>query len=348
MTLDCLEALVEGLGEPAYRARQIFGWIYGRLAVDPLDMTDLPLALRQRLAAETAVRSVSALDRLEAPDGTVKFLMGLSDGRVVETVLMDQNYGETVCLSVQVGCRWRCAFCASGAAGFERGLGVDELSGQVLEVASYLQRRGKRVQNLVLMGMGEPLDEPETTIRFVRIMGDRAGMGLSPRRFTVSTVGIVPGIDRLAQEDLPVTLAVSLHAPNDHIRDQLVPANRQYPSGAVVEACRRYFRATGRRVTFEYVMIEGVNDLPELARELAILLGNMPAHVNLIPLNPVDHSRYRASPAARVEQFGALLGRLGPYSVTVRRAQGLGICGGCGQLRLLRSPGALGGSEHDS
>ncbi len=333
MDLGQVRALVEDVGEPAYRGAQVFDWIHRKLVQDPREMTNLPSSLRDRLSDSSVISTVTIVDVVQGRDETQKFLFSLDGDDLVEGVVMRQQYGRTLCLSTQVGCRWRCAFCASGAGGLERNLLTHELVGQVLETSRYLWRRGEKLQNLVLMGMGEPLDNPAVTVRFLKIMSDPAGMGMSPRRFTVSTVGIVPGIDYLARERMPLTLAVSLHAPNDQLRNELVPANRRYPVADVVESCRRYFRGTGRRITFEYVMIEGVNDLPELARELCALTGNMPSHVNLIPLNPAAGSAWRASSPNRIRRFADILGRRGSISVTIRRSQGLGVSGACGQLR---------------
>lgn len=329
---DELALALSGLGEPAYRGGQVFRWLHARGATDPAEMSDLPLALRERLAASFSMGAATVLHRLEdGGDGTVKYLLRMDDGAVVETVAMRYRYGTSVCVSSQVGCRQGCIFCASTVGGKERDLSAGEMVEQV-----WAARRDspdpERVNHVVVMGMGEPLENYDELVRFLRLVGHRDGLGLSPRRVTVSTCGIVPRIHDLARERVAVTLAISLHAPDDELRNRLMPVNRRWPVAEVVEAARRYQEVSGRRVTFEYAMIEGTNDRPEHARELARLLSGLSAHVNLIPLNPVPGSPLGATPRDRIRAFRDILAE-GGVRATIRRQLGTSIEAACGQLR---------------
>lgn len=341
-----LEELAERLaewGEPRFRAEQIWGWVYGALVDRAEGMTNLPAGLRARLAAEAIVDPLRALAEERSRDGrTLKVLFGLGDGATIESVLMGYDRRQTACISVQAGCAMGCTFCATGQGGLQRDLTAGEIVAQVLHLARAVRSRGaagrpargagEELTNVVFMGMGEPLANYAATWKAVELLTDARGLGMGARRITLSTVGLVPGIVRLAGERLPVNLAVSLHAPDDELRSRLVPANRRYPLGELLEAVRGYTAATHRRVSFEYALIEGVNDSPEQARRLAGLLRGMLCHVNLIPLNPTPGAAMQPSPRERVEAFRVELAEAG-VPVTVRMRRGIEIRAGCGQLR---------------
>lgn len=315
-------------GEPRYRVDQVWDGLYTQLA-DPGDITNLPIALRDRLDTELP----ASLDRTEesiSDDGdTVKWLWTLRDGATVETVLMHYPDRSTVCISTQAGCAMACSFCATGQAGFERHLSVGEVVEQV--VVATRVARPRRLSNVVFMGMGEPLLNFDNVVAAIRVLLDDLAYGLSRRRVTISTAGVVPMIDRL-REECPVALAVSLHAPDDALRDQLVPLNRRYPIAELLDACRRYVAGDARRrVTFEYTLLAGINDHPAQARALAKLLARVPAKVNLIPYNPVAGLPYAVSPPATVALFRDEVLRHGLIA-TVRKTRGDGIDGACGQL----------------
>lgn len=332
---DDTKVFCERLGEPAYRARQVFRWVHGRGAVDWAVMTDLPVALRERLARVATIGHTRVVERREdRRDGTVKLLLELSDGETVETVLLRHDYGNSACVSTQVGCRMGCAFCASTVGGLVRSLTAGEMVEQVLAVQRNLGPE-ERVSHVVLMGIGEPLENYDQVVRFLRLVHAPDGLGIGYRHVTLSTSGLVPGIRRLAGEGLPITLAVSLHAPNDELRTRLMPVNRHHPIHELLAACDEYAARTGRRVTFEYALIDGVNDLPELARELGRLLRGRLCHVNLIPLNPSGRGLAGSSPE-RVRAFAGILRRYG-VGTTVRRELGAGIDAACGQLRRRRT-----------
>ncbi|MGE5552676.1 MAG: 23S rRNA (adenine(2503)-C(2))-methyltransferase RlmN [Betaproteobacteria bacterium] len=320
------------LGQPAYRAGQVMRWVYRKGARTFAEMTDLPAELRATLAQEAAVGrpEVATVQRTE--DGaTAKLLLRLADGETVETVLLHHCYGVSVCVSSQVGCAMGCGFCASTRGGLVRNLSAGEMLGEVLE-AQAAAGAGGRVSHAVVMGMGEPLANYEALMRFLRLLHAPEAFGMSYRNMTVSTCGLVPGIERLAGEGLPITLAVSLHAPNDRLRSRLMPVNRNYPLDRLIPACAAYAGQTGRRVTFEYALIAGANDGPREAEELAALLAGMLCHVNLIPMNEVPESGFERSSPERVEQFRGILARAG-IPVTVRREMGAEIEAACGQLR---------------
>lgn len=332
------ESLLTSWGEPAFRARQIWEWLYRHLVTDVEAMHTLPRALRARLAAHFTPEGLRPLAEWRSADGrTCKWLFELPDGERVESVLMEYDARRTACISVQVGCAFACAFCATGRMGLIRNLTAGEIVAQVLHVERHVRARGRvgpgghGVTNVVFMGMGEPLSNYRHTLRAVRVLNDAAGLRLGARRMTLSTVGLVPAIRRLAHERVQVNLAVSLHAPTDELRTQLVPINATYPIAELMEAVRYYLDHTGRRVTFEYAMIADVNDSPELAAALADLLSGLLAHVNLIPLNPVPGSPWQGSSRERVAAFANVLrGRGIPTTVRVRR--GIDIAAGCGQL----------------
>ena len=314
-------------GEPAFRARQVWAGLYER-GVGPDAMTDLPAALRERLSAALPSALTAVTESVGDGGDTVKWLWALPDGREIETVLMHYPDRSTVCVSTQAGCAMACGFCATGQAGFDRHLTTGEIVEQVVRARAAAAPR--RLSNVVFMGMGEPLANYDATWAAVeRLHGD---LGLSARHLTLSTVGIVPGIRRLAEEALPVNLAVSLHAANDELRDELVPINRRYPLDVLHDACADYLAAKNRRLSFEWALIDGVNDRPSDAAELAHYARSLRAHVNLIPLNPTEGYRTRGTAPEKVATFARRLQDLGA-NATVRRNRGTEISAACGQLR---------------
>ena len=333
LDITALESLLAGWDEPPYRARQLWKWLYVHLADDPEQMTSLPKSLRRRLAAETTCGAPQLVDTLVSADGqTRKDLLRLADGETVEVVLMRYEHRRTACISTQAGCSVGCAFCATGQTGFRRNLTCGEIVAQALHFARQLRAGNDRLTNVVLMGMGEPLLNYEPSLAAVRRLTDPQGLNLGQRHITLSTVGIVPGIRRLAGEGLQITLAVSLHAATDALRDQLIPVNRRYGLDTLFEACHAYVEHTGRRISFEWALIAGVNDTPEQAEALAARLVGMSAHVNLIPLNPTPGYNGQPSSRAAIDAFSAILERRRvPYTVRVRR--GVEIQAACGQLR---------------
>ncbi len=329
MTLPELSALLKELGQPAFRAKQVFTWLHrGVRSYD--EMTNLPQSLRAVLAERYPICAPKAVRKQEsARDGTIKYLWQLSDGNCVETVLMRYRYGNTVCISTEVGCRMGCAFCASTIGGLVRRLEPFEMLDEVLftQVDS-----GMPVSHIVLMGIGEPLDNFDNVMRFLELVNSPDGMNISMRHISLSTCGLVPKIDELARRKLQLTLSVSLHAPNDAVRGAIMPVNRAYPMEELLAACRRYYGATSRRISFEYAMIDGVNAAPEHARELLHRMKGLPAHFNLIPLNHVEESPLKPSSRAAVEKFQKML-EDGGIPATVRRTLGGDIDASCGQLR---------------
>lgn len=321
-----LAALLDG--EAGYRIDQVWSGLYDRLA-EPLELTDLPKALRQRLAAALPPALEPVAERCSDAGGTVKWLWRLHDGRAVETVLMHYPHRSTVCVSSQAGCAMACQFCATGQGGFGRHLTTGEIVEQVVRAARRSRDSGRRLANVVFMGMGEPLANYERVWAAVERIHDDLGLGA--RHLTLSTVGVVPGIHRLATETLPVNLAVSLHAANDALRDELVPLNRRYDLAALAEACHAYLAAKHRRLSFEWALIDGVNDRPSDAAELAAYARPLRAHVNLIPLNPTPGYAVRGTPGAGVRAFREHLVALG-VNATVRQNRGTDIDAACGQL----------------
>ena len=329
MTQAEIGEVLKTLGQPAFRAKQVYTWLHkGVRSYD--EMTNLPKSLRDLLAEKYPINPPEVIRRQESQkDGTIKYLWRLSDGNCVETVLMRYHYGNTVCISTEVGCRMGCAFCASTLGGLVRRLEPYEMLDQVLftQVDS-----GLPIGHIVLMGIGEPLDNYEHVMRFLELVNSPDGMNISMRHISLSTCGLVPGIDRLAQEKLQLTLSVSLHAPTDEIRDTIMPVNKAYPTEQLLEACRRYYATTGRRISFEYAMINGVNDTPEAAKILLKRLKGMGAHMNLIPLNHVEESPLKPSTRQAVQTFQKIL-EDGGIPATVRRTLGGDIDASCGQLR---------------
>ncbi|MBD5560878.1 MAG: 23S rRNA (adenine(2503)-C(2))-methyltransferase RlmN [Clostridia bacterium] len=318
------------MGEPGYRAGQLSKWLYQNVPFE--SMSDLPASLREKLRRETSEGYLKMLEKRTAADGTTKYLFELPDGNTVETVFLPKEYGNSVCVSSQVGCAMGCRFCASTKDGLVRNLSAGEMLAQITAVAAD-QRDAGRIGNVVVMGMGEPLANEENLVRFVRLASSPEGLGISQRALTVSTCGLIPAIRRLAEEDLQITLAVSLHSARQDEREKLMPSARANPLPELIQAAREYFEKTGRRVTFEYALIDGVNDTDADLDALTDLLGGFPCHVNIIPLNA---SGSLAAPSKRrVYAFAEALGRRG-ISATVRRSMGSDIEGACGQLRQRR------------
>ena len=334
-----LQEWLASQGEAAFRARQLYQWLYVSLEADLGQMVNLPAALRARLSEKAVTSGLEAIDSIESSDGqAIKTLFRLRDGHTIESVLMRYADRQTICVSTQVGCPVGCVFCSTGQSGYERDLTAGEIVDQVLHFARWLKADGLKVTNVVFMGMGEPFLNYEATWQAVESLHDPEGFALGARRFTISTVGVVPGIERLGKEHLQVGLAVSLHAPDNELRDKLVPLNKKYPLEALIPACQRYAKRTGRRVTFEYALIHKVNDEKAQARALVNLIGEMSCHVNLIPLNPGSGSPYKASSRERVVGFQRELRRAGvPNSLRLRR--GIDIQAGCGQLRSQHQAG---------
>ncbi len=342
-----LDALLTGWDEPPYRARQLARWLYQEYVFDPAAMLDLPLRLRERLAAETIPFPLELVQERSADRGlTTKALLRLADGSLIETVLMrypSTSRGRarrTVCVSSQVGCAVGCPFCATGLLGLKRHLTAAEIVAQVLYVARRVREiegAEARLTNVVLMGEGEPLANFRNVWKAIELLHDPGAVGLGARRVTVSTSGLAPRIRELAEKPLPVGLAVSLHAPTDDLRDRLVPVNRKYKLAEVLEACRAYVAATNRRISFEYALMRDVNDRAEQAELLARLLSGLLAHVNLIPLNRVEGSPFQPSPWQRIEAFQQVIQRHG-ISCTVRSTRGDAIDGACGQLSARVAP----------
>lgn len=327
MTQQELARFLKELGEPAFRAKQVFTWLH-RGVTSFEDMTNLSKPLREKLAERCFITAPMVARKQESRlDGTIKYLWELSDGNCIETVLMQYHHGNTVCISSQVGCRMGCAFCASTIAGKVRDLRPSEMLDQVL----FTQLdSGREVSNIVLMGIGEPLDNMENVLRFLELVNHPDGMNIGMRHISLSTCGVVPGIDALAEKELQLTLSVSLHAPDSETRSRIMPVNRAYDVEKLFDACHRYFKKTGRRISFEYAMIDGVNDHDWQADLIAKKLKGMPGHVNLIPLNDVAESPLK--PSRRVAAFQKRLESHG-LTATVRRSLGGDIDASCGQLR---------------
>ena len=330
MTLEELKEAMTALGEKPFRAKQIYEWLHVRLVDDFDEMTNLSRALREKLRENYALWPLQAL-RVQTSkiDGTKKFLFALSDRQVVESVWMQYHHGDSVCISSQVGCRMGCKFCASGIGGLVRNLTVGEMLAQVYAIQKLT---GERVSNVVVMGTGEPFDNYDTLIQFLRMLTDTNGLNISQRNITVSTCGIVPKIRAFAEEDLQVTLALSLHASDNEKRKELMPIAYTYSLGEVMDACRYYFQKTGRRMTYEYSLVGGVNDTREDAKALAGLLRGQNCHVNLIPVNPVKEKGYVQPDRTAVLDFKDKLEKYG-INATIRREMGRDIDGACGQLR---------------
>ncbi len=330
LMLDELRNRLKEQGIQGFRADQIYQWLHQKQADSFEDMTNLSKDLRGKLAGEYELVTLKKVQvKVSSIDGTRKYLFELGDGNVIESVLMRYHHGNSVCVSSQVGCRMGCRFCASTLEGLERNLKPSEMLEQIYQIQKDL---GERVSHVVVMGSGEPLDNYDNLVRFIRLLTDEKGLNVSQRNITVSTCGIVPGIQKLAEEGLPVTLALSLHAPNDQVRKTLMPVANRYPLAEVLSACRTYFKRTGRRLTFEYSLVKGVNDTLGEAQALADLIRDQQGHVNLIPVNPIEERSYVQSDGRSIAAFKERLEKNG-INVTVRREMGRDIGGACGQLR---------------
>ena len=333
-----VDKLVTSIGQPRYRADQLLHMLYHEFPKDMSDMRQIPSEMKKALAsAGYTIGAANEIHRVVSEDGqTTKLLLKLYDGTLIETVLMQYRKGNshprsTICVSTQVGCQMGCTFCATGQMGFERNLKAEEIVAQVLHFAAVLQERKEHVTNIVFMGMGEPLANYAETIRAVKLLTHARAFGLGQRHITISTVGVMKGIDRLAEEDLQIGLAISLHAPNDELRRKLVPTAGPHSVKDLISATRSYFKKTGRRVTLEYALIDGVNDSPEIAAELATLLKGNGVHVNLIPVNPTAGG-FKRPRWKRITEFEHVL-RESDVNCTVRVEKGSEISAACGQLR---------------
>ena len=330
MTLPKLEAFCAQQGLAKFRAQQIFQWLHQKQADSFEQMTNLPASLRKTLAETCEISGISIRRKLVSKiDGTTKYLYEFADGQTVESVLMQYQHGYSLCISTQVGCRMGCRFCASTLLGLERSLTPAEMLNEVYMAG---KDSGQKISSIVLMGIGEPLDNFDNVMDFLEILSSPQGLNLSLRHVSLSTCGLVDGIYRLMEKKLQLTLSISLHAPNDEIRSQTMPVNHKYPMDELLGACREYFKQTGRRISFEYALIEGVNDTPECAQQLSQKLKGMGTHVNLIPVNPVKERNYRRSSRDRIRRFQQILEQ-NHITATVRRELGSDINAACGQLR---------------
>ncbi len=330
MTYDTLAQFMAELSQPSFRTAQVFDWMHKKHVRSFADMKNLPATLRDTLSQQCFLGGVTVQKELcSAQDDTRKYLLSLADDHCVEAVLMNYRHGSSLCISTQVGCRQGCGFCASTIGGLQRNLTASEMLDQIYIASSH---SGKPIGSVVLMGIGEPLDNYDNVLSFLRILSDPRGLGLSLRHVSLSTCGLVEEIDRLAEEKLGLTLSVSLHATDDKTRSEIMPINRRYNLAGLLQSCRRYFDKTGRRVSFEYALIDGVNDSRQQAKQLAQLLRGMNCHVNLIPVNAVKERQSRRSTPRVVEEFRRELCSLG-INATVRRELGSDISAACGQLR---------------
>jgi len=337
LDFDGLRQFIKSIGEKDFRAKQIYGWIHKKNVTSFDDMTNLSKDLRETLKKSCIIESVKIAGMQEAKDGTRKFLMQLCDGNMVESVLMKYRHGNSICISTQAGCRMGCRFCASTAGGLERSLMPSEMLGQVYRVQS---ATGRRISNVILMGIGEPLDNYSNVVKFIKMLSGKDGFNLSQRNITLSTCGLADKLRRLADEGLTITVAISLHAPDDQLRQKIMPVAKAYPIQEIIETCRYYIEKTGRRITFEYSLMEGVNDSSTHAEQLSRLLKGINCHVNLIPLNPVDGRMGRRPAREQVQRFKLMLEK-NHINVTIRREMGSGIDAACGQLRNKNKGGRL-------
>lgn len=330
LTIEELTLEMKAMGFPAFRAKQIYQWLHQKLADSFDEMTNLSKDMRERLKETYVLTALKQVEvKISKIDGTRKYLFSLPDGNIIESVWMKYKHGNSVCISSQVGCRMGCRFCASTLDGLERNLLPSEMLDQIYQIQ---KETGERVSNVVVMGSGEPMDNYDNLIRFIHLLSGEGGLNISQRNITVSTCGIVPGIRKLAEEGLSITLALSLHAPNDEVRKNLMPIANKYKLKDVLAACREYFLKTGRRLTFEYSLVSGVNDNLEEAKALADLIKDQQGHVNLIPVNPIKERDFVQSDQAAIQAFKNLLEKNG-INVTIRREMGRDINGACGQLR---------------
>ena len=330
MELDELQLFMKDAGESAFRAKQVYDWLHKKLVTDFDEMTNLSKSLREKLKEKCKIQTVEIVDKLVSKtDGTTKYLFVLDNDSIIESVLMRYSFGNAVCVSTQAGCRMGCTFCASTINGVECSLTAGEILSQIYAIQ---KDSGERVSNVVLMGSGEPLDNYDNVIKFIRILNSKEGLDIGQRHITLSTCGLTEKMKELAQLKLQITLAVSLHAPNDEIRNTIMPISRKYDFETLLDACRFYTEKTNRRITFEYSLIKGVNDSLSCAEELAARLKGMLCHVNLIPVNDVKERNYVKSGAKTIEQFASVLSSKG-IETTIRRELGSDINAACGQLR---------------
>ena len=330
MNLEQVKAVMEELGEKAFRAKQIYDWMHTKLVDNFEEMTNLSKALRDKLSENFELTSLNIVDKREsAKDGTCKFLFELSDNRVIESVLMKYKHGNSVCISSQVGCRMGCRFCASTLGGLERNLTPAEMLDQIYKIQ---KMSGERVSNVVLMGTGEPLDNYDNVLQFIQLLTDENGLNISQRNITVSTCGLVNRIKDLAEEELQITLAISLHAPNDRVRKEIMPIANKYSIKEIIDAVTFYYNKTGRRISFEYSLVEGVNDSEDNAKELIHVVRGLNCHVNLIPVNPIKERDFKQTQMQFVQNFKNILEK-NRINVTIRREMGSDIDAACGQLR---------------
>lgn len=330
LDIEELKQTIIDLGDKPFRAKQIYEWIHIKLVSSFDEMTNLSKELREKLRENFNLVSIEKIDqRTSKSDSTSKFLFKLQDDRVIESVLMKYKHGNSVCISSQVGCRMGCRFCASTLGGLERNLTASEMLDQI-----YLIQKlsGERVSNVVVMGTGEPLDNYDNLLKFIKLLTDENGLHISQRNITVSTCGLIDKIKRLADEELQITLAISLHAPNDTIRKELMPIANKYDIPSIIEASKYYFNKTGRRMTFEYSLVEGINDSEENAKELSNLVKGLNCHINLIPVNPIKERSYKHSEDRFIQEFKNILEK-NKINVTIRREMGSDIDAACGQLR---------------
>ena len=329
MTVPELQELVEALGEPKFRAKQLFSWLQSGIS-DFDEMTNIPKSLREKLKESCYIATVSIVKRFESKtDGTVKYVFSLYDGEYIESVFMKYEHGYTVCISTQVGCRMGCKFCASGLGGLVRSLTASEMLAQIMTAS---KDNGVRISNVVMMGMGEPLDNFENSVRFLELVSAEEGLGIGMRHISLSTSGVVSGIKRLKEYNLPITLSISLHAPEDEMRNKIMPVNKRWNVKELIEACKEYQKVTTRRISFEYALIDGVNDSDVCAEKLARLLDGVMCHVNLIPANPVMENSFKKPDKNKILHFKQQLISRG-INATVRRTLGADIDASCGQLR---------------
>lgn len=330
LNLEELKIAMEGMGEKPYRVKQVYEWLHKKGAVSFDEMSNISKPLRDNLAERYSIYPVEMADcRISKMDETSKFLFRLWDGKVIESVLMKYKHGNSVCISSQVGCRMGCNFCASALGGLERNLEPSEMLSQIYQIQKIT---GERVSNVVVMGTGEPFDNFDNLLRFITILSDEHGLNISQRNITVSTCGLVPKICELADKELAITLAISLHAPNDTIRRELMPIAKKYSIDEIIKACRYYYERTGRRLTFEYSLCKGINDSEENAKELCKVIKGLNCHVNLIPVNPIKERDYRHSEMSYIQKFKLILEK-NRINVTIRREMGSDIDAACGQLR---------------
>ncbi len=330
MTFDEMSQAFKENSIQAFRAKQVYEWLHKHLVSSYDEMINLPKNLREELKQKFPIVTCTVVRKQVSSDGTVKLLFSVADSDYIECVVMKYKYGYTICVSSQVGCKMGCAFCASTLGGFKRSLSAGEILSQVYRAQKEI---GERISHIVLMGMGEPMDNFENVMRFITLVTDEKGLNLSMRNISLSTCGVVPKIQELLNKHLQLTLSISLHAPNNEIRSKIMPINKRYHIEELLDVCRKYTKETSRRISFEYAMLSGINDSDECAKELASRLRGMLCHVNLIPVNEVQESPFKPSSPERVQSFAGILEKAG-VTTTVRRKLGSDIDASCGQLRL--------------